>query len=172
MYRHDGNFLGLDAADAHRRRAVLLRADELIVLDFVHTKDLKVCEVREDEDGDPNTIEVIFRTKDDCRNCGRSYTFRTNPKDAEEWEELTDATFERAHKELHDANMLAKYGHSNFEMIRAKAKIIIVTPLWQFMCSSCVCFGYLYDLGRAQMLVEDGSNTAKLFFALDCAVTF
>jgi hypothetical protein len=147
------------------------RAEERLVLDFIHTKDLKECEVREDEDGDDNTIEVIFRTKDDCRNCGRSYIFRTNPKDAEEWEELTDATFERAHKELHDADMLAKYGHSNFEMIRAKTKIMIETPLWQFMCAACICFGFLCDVGRAQMLVEDGSNTAKMFFSLDCAVT-
>ena len=44
---------------------------ERIVLDFIYTRDLNDCEVREDEDGDPETVEVIFRTKERCRNCGR-----------------------------------------------------------------------------------------------------
>jgi hypothetical protein len=45
--------------------------EEQIVLDYIHTRDLNECEVREDEDGDPETVEVIFRTKERCRNCGR-----------------------------------------------------------------------------------------------------
>jgi hypothetical protein len=45
--------------------------EEQIVLDFIYTRDLNECEVREDEDGDPETVEVLFRTKEHCRNCGR-----------------------------------------------------------------------------------------------------
>ena len=83
--------------------------------------------MREDEDGNPETIETIFRTKEESRNCGSSYIFHTLVEDAVEWEQLTDATFTEAHKKIHDEEMQALYGHSSWEMARAKAQELMAT---------------------------------------------
>jgi hypothetical protein len=84
---------------------------------------------------------------------------------------MTDATFKRAHKQLQDEEMQALYGHSCFEMTRAKTKVMMDTQMWHFMCASCVCFGFFCDLAEAQLLPKDGSDEGKIFFYFDCAVT-
>ena len=61
------------------------------ILDYIYLRDIEECELKEDEDSmaaqqvedegactqdprlrDKRTLEVIFRTQDDSRNCGRS----------------------------------------------------------------------------------------------------
>jgi hypothetical protein len=84
---------------------------------------------------------------------------------------MTESTFKRAHKQLQDEEKQALYGHSCFEMTRAKTKVMMDTQLWHFMCASCVCFGFLCVLAEAQLLPKDGSEEGKIFFYFDCAVT-
>jgi hypothetical protein len=84
---------------------------------------------------------------------------------------MTEATFKRAHKQLQDEEKQALYGHSCFEMTRAKTKVMMDTQLWHLMCASCVCFGFLCVLAEAQLLPKDGSEDGKIFFYFDCAVT-
>jgi len=145
--------------------------EQRIVLDFIYTKDLNECEVREDEDGNPETIETIFRTKEESRNCGRSYIFRTLVEDAVEWEQLTDATFTKAHRKIHDEEMQALYGHSRFEMARARAQELMATNSWQFTLATYVCFGFLSDLVAAQVLPQPDTTEATVFFIFDLVIT-
>ena len=65
------------------------------VVDYIHLCDIVECDVKEDEDSqllsdvtdidamhdprlkDKRMLEVVFRTKEESRNCGRSYIYRS-----------------------------------------------------------------------------------------------
>jgi hypothetical protein len=105
------------------------------------------CELKEDADEDPlgdghedeghlldprlrdkRKLEVIFRTREDCRTCGRSYIYRSTYQDAVEWEKCVDDAVKKAKQRKHDETMQRLYGHSSFEMYRARWKERIESP--------------------------------------------
>ena len=107
------------------------------------------CELKEDEDPlgdgdggedeghlldprlrDKRKLEVIFRTREDSRNCGRSYIYRSTFQDAVEWEKCVDDAVSKAKQRRHDENMQRLYGHSSFEMYRARWKEGIESLRW------------------------------------------
>ena len=110
----------------------------------------KQCELKEDEDPlghgddqdeghlldprlrDRRKLEVIFRTREDCRNCGRSYIYRSTYQDAVDWEKCVDNAVIKAKQRKHDETMQHLYGHSSFEMYRARWKERIESVRW--MC--------------------------------------
>jgi hypothetical protein len=141
------------------------------VIDFILVKDLVECDcVQDDELAQNGMMEVVFRTKKESRNCGRSYIFRTSEEDARGWENVMDPCFERAHKRENENYLTETYGHSCFELTRAKCSLLIKSPSWQYLSAASIMVGFLSEVLQAQILAEDGSSKAS-FFTLDCAVT-
>ena len=116
-------------------------------------------------------MEVVFRTVPESRNCGRSYIFRATEENAHEWEDVADPCFERAQQRTHQEYMQETYGHSWFEMTRAKRKIMIQSNGWQYILAIIILLGFTCDVLAAQVLPQRGSREAAIFFGLDCIVT-
>ena len=95
------------------------------VLDFIVMKDMAECDLVEDEGLQKKGMMEVVRTVPESRNCGRSYIFRTTEEIAHKWEDVADPCFERAQERAHKEYMQETYGHSWFEMTRAKRKIMI-----------------------------------------------
>jgi len=123
-------------------RLVLLTKDKIYfatpedrkVIDYIQLADLVECDLGEDQDPmscelegpdsvfedprlkDKRMLEVIFRTKEDSRNCGRSYIYRTSYQDAQDWEQAVDQAVKREkHRALEEA-LTAEFGahtHAN-----------------------------------------------------------
>lgn len=57
-----------------------------LVLDYIDLWDMVECDLVADEgQRKQNQVEIAFRTKDDGRNCGRSYIFLASADEGEEW---------------------------------------------------------------------------------------
>ena len=144
---------------------------ERTISDYILLHDVVECELKEDEDPmssvpstsevnldhratsrslmesfkrtNPAKLEVIFRTKEDCHNCGRSYIYRSNFQDAVDWEKDVDLAVMKAKSKAHDAMMQETYGHSCIAMTRAKTKIMIDSVTWQYLLAAVIIFGFL-----------------------------
>jgi hypothetical protein len=142
------------------------------VLDFIFEKDMTEYDLVEDEDlQKKGMMEVVFRTVPASRNCGRSYIFRATEENAHEWEDVADPCFERAQQRAHQEYMQEKYGHSWFEMTRAKRKIMIQSNGWQYILAIIILLGFACDVLTAQVLPQPQSREKMIFFALDIVVS-
>lgn len=119
---------------------------------------------------DNRKLEVIFRTREECRNCGRSYIYRSTYQDAVEWEAQVDEAVKKAKIRQHDKNMQRLYGHSSFEMHRAKWKETIESLRWQYLVAIIIIVGFCIDVLESQFLPESGL-LYDLFFILDAVIT-
>jgi hypothetical protein len=143
---------------------------ERTISDYILLHDVVECELKEDEDAMssiPSASEVnldhrassnslmesckrtnpakleIFRTKEDCHNCGRSYIYRSSFQDAVDWEKDVDLAVMKAKSKAHDIMMQETYGHSFMAMTRAKTKIMIDSIIWQYLLAAVIIFGFL-----------------------------
>ena len=118
------------------------------VIDYINLQDVVECELKDDEDPmsmvenadddedthgdhknkDRRMLEVIFRTYEESRNCGRNYIYRSTVHDAEEWEVEVDRAVGRAKHKAFEENMQREYGHSTFAMARARWKHTTESP--------------------------------------------
>ena len=144
----------------------------LLFFSLHRMQDMAECDLVDDEDlKKQGMMEVVFRTVNESRNCGRSYIFRTGEDDAQEWEDVTDPCFERAQDKVHEQHMQETYGHSCFEMTRARRKLMIKSNEWQYMLAVIIILGFACDVLAAQVLPHRESREAAAFFGLDCIVT-
>jgi len=180
-------------------RLVLLTKDKIYfakpedpareVIDYIQLADLVECDLGEDQDPmscepegpesifedprlkDKRMLEVIFRTKEDSRNCGRSYIYRSSYQDAKDWELAVDQAVKREkHRALEEA-LRAEFGHSAFEMARARKKILIESIGWQYLLAFIICLGFAIDVLESQLLPERDSVAGLVFLSLDGLIT-
>ena len=119
------------------RRLLVLTKERLLIatandpehriLDFIYVRDIVECELKEDESPEKleeKQLEVIIRTADCGRNKGRSYIYRSEDQDAVNWEAAIDKAVGNAKAKVREEHLQALYGHSFFEMRRARMKIV------------------------------------------------
>ena len=180
-------------------RLVLLTKDKIYfakaedparaVIDYIRLSDLVECDLGEDPDPmssepegadsvfedprlkDKRMLEVIFRTKEDSRNCGRSYIYRSSYQDANEWEQAVDEAVKREKQRALEEALRAEFGHSGFEMARARKKILIESISWQYLLAFVICLGFAIDVLESQMLPERDSVAGLVFLSLDGLIT-
>ena len=106
------------------------------ILDFIYVRDIVECELKEDESPEKleeKQLEVIIRTADCGRNKGRSYIYRSEYQDTVDWEAAIDKAVGNAKAKVREEHLQALYGHSFFEMRRARMKIVYNSLAFQYM---------------------------------------
>ena len=156
------------------------------VIDYIHLQDVVECELKDDEDTmsmvenadddedthgdhknkDRRMLEVIFRTYEESRNCGRSYIYRSTVHDAEEWEVEVDRAVGRAKHKAFEENMQREYGHSTFAMARARWKHTTESPTYQYAVAALILFAFIVDVLDAQL-----TEASNIFTLLDIIIT-
>ena len=158
------------------------------VIDYINLVDVVECELKDDEDllsdfgnddhrtnsqggnQDQRMREVIFRTYENSRNCGRSYIYRSNYQDAGEWEAEVDQAVKNAKDRAFEDKMQQEYGHSIFEMGRARWKHITKTNTYQYTVMAITLIGFIVDAIEAQLVPATDLQT-KIFLLFDILIT-
>jgi hypothetical protein len=105
-------------------------------------------------------LEVIIRTAECGRNKGRKYIYRSEYQDAVDWEAAIDKAVGNAKAKVREEHLQALYGHSFFEMRRARMKLVYNSLALQYMTAVVVILAFLNDLIEAQ--IAPPSKLAKL----------
>jgi hypothetical protein len=108
----------------------------------------------------------------DCRNCGRSYIYRSTYNDAVEWEVETDKAVKRAKQIASEQELRTKYGHSSIAMRRARTKKLVDSKEYLYFMSAIIMLAFMIDTLEVQILPASGSRDESVFFILDVVVTF
>ena len=128
-----------------KERLLIARHGDDAVFDDILLRDVIECELKEDEKN-PDTLEVIFRTSEDGYNSGRSYIYMSQHKNSEDWEAAVDDAVANAKAKHHEDFMQFTYGHSQLALLRARCKIVYNKTWFQYAFAVFILLGFLQDL--------------------------
>ena len=101
---------------------------------------------------------------------GRSYIFRC--EDAAAWERDVDDARTEAKEKRHDEVMQAKFGHSTFQMTRAKMKIGMDSLTWQYLVAAVIFVAFMVDVLEVRACVGRSARKRSLCFQQDLISTY
>ena len=84
---------------------------------------------------------------------------------------ITCLNFNQAKQQAEYKAFMAKYGSSQFEVFRARTRIMHESDAFQMVLAVFIVSGFLIDIVEAQMMPDAASVEQRVFFELDLVVT-
>jgi hypothetical protein len=122
---------------------------------------------------DPRVSEVhiVIATIEGGHNSGKTYIHRVPESDAQAWLGAVTSAVKEAKAAALKKELVLKYGHSTYSMLRAKSQIAYQSERFQILTASFILSAFALDICEAQLLPEQGSRTGFIFFLLDAIIT-
>jgi hypothetical protein len=122
---------------------------------------------------DPRVSEVhiVIATIEGGHNSGKTYIHRVPESDAQAWLGAVTSAVKEAKAAALKKELVLKYGHSTYSMLRAKSQIAYQSERFQMLTASFILSAFALDICEAQLLPEQGSRTGFIFFLLDAIIT-
>ena len=84
---------------------------------------------------------------------------------------ITCLNFNQAKRQAEYKEFMAQYGSSQFEVLRARTRMMHESDVFQMVLAVFIVSGFLIDVVEAQLMAEEGSIEQEVFFQLDLVVT-
>ena len=146
-----------------RRSCVSCRIIDSIALDEV-----QAVESQELENGN---LEVRVLTTDEGRNRGRVYVYDLPWQEGQEWVSKIRHQVSAAREFAAHIAFREEYGNSQFEMLRARTRMMHESNAFQFVLAFFIVAGFIVDVVEAQVLPERGTRDGRIFMYIDLVVT-
>ena len=185
---HDINDVGLE-----RPNAASLMPSDTIAVKTNHKASFLGTSVRRleaatgiDIDGDGKTdtavrvpehdprvseVHIVIATIEGGHNSGKTYIHRVPESDAQAWLGAVTSAVKEAKAAALKKELVLKYGHSTYSMLRAKSQIAYQSERFQMLTASFILSAFALDICEAELLPEQGSRTGFIFFLLDAIIT-
>eukprot|EP00960_Hanusia_phi_P000654 16901-Hanusia_phi.AAC.3 len=136
--------------------------DEIPLLDVATVS----TEVSKDSEQDEDWMELIIETVAGGFNSGRTYIFRAREAECKAWKDAINNQYAR---EVERRKREIAYARGHLKRVRDKAKEIYDSTMVQSGIAILILISFSMDLAQAQILPEEGSSEAKMFYQIDVA---